>query len=74
MDEKVQEIKTLKLGKPVVVRKVPMTSRGCDLLRAVRDNFIKEYKEKHGKDAEIPFPTTFHLLLEEYVRLKGIKL
>lgn len=67
------EIKTLKLDTPVVVRKVPMTARGCDLLRACRDHYVDEYEARRGHKVEIPFPTAIHLILEEYAKLKEVK-
>lgn len=67
------EAKTLKLDTPVVVRKVPMTSRGCDLLRACRDHYVEEYERTRNTKVEIPFPTAIHLILEEYAKLKGVK-
>jgi hypothetical protein len=66
------ETRTLKLDTPVVVRKVPMSKRGCSTLRAIRDYQQKMYKDKNGVEVEIPFPTAIHLALEDYVRLLKI--
>jgi len=68
-----KETRILKLDSPVVVRKVPMTSRGCSSLRAIRDYQKRMYKEKNGVDVEIPFPTSLHLMMEDYLRLLNIK-
>jgi hypothetical protein len=67
-----KETRTLKLDTPVVVRKVPMSKRGCSTLRAIRDYQQRMYKEKNGVDVEIPFPTAIHLALEDYVRIMKI--
>jgi hypothetical protein len=68
-----KEVRTLKLDQPVVVRKMPMTARGCSSLRAVRDYQQRMYLDKHGVEATIPFPTALHLMLEDYIRLLKIK-
>lgn len=68
----VNEVKCLRLENPVVVRKVPMTDEGSNMLRAVRDYQIKAYAEK-GMAVEIPFPVSFHLCLKEFCALKGIE-
>lgn len=67
-----KETRILKLDEPVVTRKVPMTARGCSSLRAIRDYQKRMYKEKTGADVEIPFPTSLHLMMEDYIRLLKI--
>ncbi|QIN94881.1 hypothetical protein PQC36_gp103 [Proteus phage Vb_PmiP-P59] len=71
--EEMKEAKVLRLDKPVVVRKMPMTDHGSDLLRAVRDYQVKVYKEKKGEDVIIPFPVSIYMMLNEYCHMKGIK-
>ena len=67
-------VPVIKLDKPVVTRRIPMTSRGCDLLRKCRELQVEEYCKKNNVDVvDIPFPTAFHIILEEYAHLKGIK-
>ena len=68
----VSEVKSLRLEQPVVVRKVPMTAEGCNMLRAVREYQIEEYA-KRGIAVEVPFPVSIHLALKEYCAIKGIK-
>jgi hypothetical protein len=67
-----KETRTLKIDTPVVVRKVPQSKRGCSVLRAIRDYQVKLYTEKHGVEVDIPFPTSIHLALEDYARMKKI--
>lgn len=62
----------IKLENPVVVRKVPMSQKGCDLLRAIRKYQVDQFKEQKGVDIEISFPTSIHLLLVDYAKIKGI--
>lgn len=64
--------KTIRLDSPVVTRKVPMTERGNDLLRALRKYFEEDYKERTGVEVSIPFPTVIHLTMEKLVHHEGI--
>lgn len=66
------EVKSLRLEQPVVVRKVPMTAQGCNMLRAIRDYQVEEYAKK-GDEVEIPFPVSIHLMMREFCALKGIQ-
>ncbi len=72
MSEKINEKKVLRLETPVVVRKVPMTAAGCDMLRAIREYQSHEYAKRHECDVEIPFPTSIHLLMQEFCHMKGL--
>jgi len=72
MSEKINKTEVLRLETPVVVRKVPMTAQGCDMLRAIREYQSEEYGKRHECDVEIPFPTSIHLLMQEFCHLKGI--
>lgn len=67
------EVKTLRLESPVVVRKVPMTAQGSDMLRAVREYQIEQYA-KRGILVDIPFPVSIHLALKELCAIKGLKI
>lgn len=69
----VKETKTLRLENPVVVRKVPMTAKGCDMLRSIRDYQVKVLGEQHGMNVDIPFPTSFQLMMSDYCKLRDIK-
>ena len=70
----VKETRNLRLEEPVVVRKVPMTAKGCDMLRAIRDYQVSELKRQKGISVEIPFPTSFHLMMVDYCAMKGIEI
>lgn len=72
MSEKINEKKVLRLETPVVVRKVPMTAQGCDMLRAIREYQSREYSKRHECEVEIPFPTSIHLLMQEFCHMKGL--
>lgn len=69
----VKETKTLRLENPVVVRKVPMTSRGCDMLRSIRDYQVDVLSKQHGMNVDIPFPTSLQLMMSDYCTLRDIK-
>lgn len=73
MSEEVTEKKTLRLTNTVVSRSTPMTAKGCDLLRAVREQMVKEMLDKTGIHYDIPFPVVIHQLIVEYCALKGIE-
>jgi hypothetical protein len=72
MKSETTEKRVIRLESPVVTRKIPMTSRGCDVLRAIRADQIAQYKALHGEDVEIPFPTSMYLALEELAKVKGL--
>lgn len=63
----------LRLHNTVVRRVVPMTSSGCDTLRAIRSHFQQEILEKKGVEVDIPYPTVIHMALSELCELKGIE-
>lgn len=73
MDDSMSEKKILRLDSPVVVRKVPMTAMGSDLLRAIRDFQTEAYKKQTGQEVVIPYPVAIHMALADYCKLKGIK-
>lgn len=68
-----KEAKTLKLENPVVVRKVPMTSHGCDMLRAIRDRQVDVLSKQHGIVVDIPFPTSIQLMMSDYCQMHNIE-
>lgn len=72
MENVMKEVKVLRLDSPVVVRKVPMTDFGSDMLRAIRHFQIDAYKRNKGQDVEIPYPVCIHMMMTDYCRLKGI--
>lgn len=72
MNVDLNEVKTLRLEAPVVVRKVPMTAQGSDMLRAVRAYQVAQYAAK-GIKVDIPFPVSIHLALKEFCSIKGLK-
>lgn len=63
----------MRLDTPVVTRRVPMTSAGCDALRLLREDFERGYYEKTGQEINIPFPTAIHLALSELAKIKNLK-
>lgn len=73
MENNIKETRQLKIEDPVVVRKVPMSARGCDMLRAIRDYQVSEIERQKGVSVEIPFPTAFNLMMTDYCKLKGIE-
>lgn len=75
MDNSMKEEKVLRLDNPVVVRKVPMTNLGSDLLRSIRDYLVDSYaRQNGGKIVNIPFPVVIHMVLSDYAKMKGIKI
>lgn len=74
MSEKINKTEVLRLETPVVVRKVPMTASGCDMLRTIRKHQSEAYEKRYGKSVEIPFPTSIHLLMQEFCHLKDLDL
>ena len=73
MDMEVAEKPSLKLTNPVVRRVVPMTSKGCDLLRAARDHIVDDFYERTGNAYNVPFPVVIHMALVDYCKNKGIE-
>ena len=55
----------------VVVRKIPMTEKGCDMLRAIRQYQVEQLQESMP-NVSIPFPTSFQLLMDDYCKLRDI--
>lgn len=72
MDNSVNDVKVLRLDKPVVVRKVPMTDFGSDMLRAVRQFQTEAWERSKGERVEIPYPVSIHMMMSDYCKLKGI--
>lgn len=72
--ENMIEMNNLRLEKPVVVRKMPMTQKGCDMLRAIREYQVGELTRQKGLNVSLPFPTSLHLMLVDYCKMKGIDL
>lgn len=72
MNHEMKNIESLRLVDPVVIRRVPMTAEGSDMLRAIR-RYQTEGYARAGKNVEIPFPVTIHLVLKEFCEIKGIK-
>lgn len=70
----IKESRNLKLEAPVVIRKVPMTAAGCDMLRAIRKYQTEQLEKQQGISVDIPFPTAIHLVLADYCKLKGIEI
>jgi len=64
----------IKLQNPVVVRKVPMSRQGANALRAVKEYQLQQFKEQMGKDVELQWPTCIHLMLMDYIKIKGLEI
>ncbi|MGL5565667.1 MAG: DUF7195 family protein [Plesiomonas sp.] len=73
MKQEMTEKKVLKLEDTVVCRKVPMTARGCDMLRSIRDHQVKTLRETRGVDYDVTFPVSIHMMMTEYCKLKNIQ-
>ena len=73
MNSEMSEKKSITLEGTVVCRKVPMTSRGCDMLRAIRDHISGAMAERHGHEYDLSFPVVIHMMMAEYCKMKGIK-
>lgn len=73
MEKEVNDKPVLRLSNTVVRRVVPMTSSGCDMLRAVRRHFQDEILESKKMEVEIPYPTVIHMAISQFCELKGIK-
>lgn len=71
--ENFKKTQNLRLENPVVIRKVPMNEHGCNMLRAIREYQQDYLRQKEGLDVEIPFPTAFHMMMQDYCTIKGIK-
>lgn len=74
MDNSMSETQVLRLDSPVVVRKVPMTAQGSDMLRAIRAFQQELYTKAKGKEVAIPYPVCIHMMMADYCKLKGIKI
>ncbi len=73
MEKDLSNKPTLRLSNTVTRRTVPMTARGCDMLRAIREFKQKELLEEHDIQYDIPFPTVFHMILSDYCDFMKIK-
>lgn len=73
MEKEVAQRPTLRLHNTVTRRTVPMTARGCDMLRAIREHQQKTFFENNGVEYDIPFPTSIHLMMTDYCDIKKIK-
>lgn len=64
---------SVKLNEVIVHRKVPMNAQGCDMLRAIRDFQVEALSKSKGVEYSIPFPSSIHLMMADYCKIKGIK-
>ena len=67
------EIRKMMLDNVVTTRRIPMTSTGCDNLRAIQKWMQEGIGGLVNSPVEIPFPTVINNVLADYVKLKGIK-
>jgi len=68
-----KKVQNLRLDRPVVHRRVPMNQHGCDMIRAIRDYQVERLLKQEGLEVEIQYPTAIHLMMQDYVDIKGIK-
>lgn len=68
-----KEVRNLRLDNPVVVRQVPMTDVGCSMLRAIREFQIEQLKEQEDLTVELQYPTSIHMMMQDYCKLRNIK-
>jgi len=73
MNSEMSEKKSITLEGTVVCRKVPMTAKGCDMLRAIRAYVTDQMEKKHGQRYELSFPVVIHMMMADYCQTKGIK-
>lgn len=66
------EVRKMLLDDVAVTRKIPMSARGCDNLRAAQRYLVDGISKAKGEPVEIPFPTVIHMVLEFFVREKGV--
>lgn len=73
MEKDTSKKPVLRLQGTVTRRTVPMTARGCDMIRAIRDKMQNDLKEQNKIDYDIPFPTVIHLVLKDYCEYHNIE-
>lgn len=66
------EVRKILLDNVVTIRRIPMTSTGCDNLRAIQKWMQAGIGSITKSQVEIPFPTVINNVLADYVKLKGI--
>lgn len=66
------EVRKLLLDDVAVIRKIPMSNRGCDNLRAAQRYLVDGLSKKLNAPVEIPFPMVIHMVLASFVKEKGI--
>jgi len=71
--ETFKRTQNLRLDNPVVVRKVPMNEHGCNMIRAIRDYQKDQLMSQEGLEVELQYPTSFHLMMLDYCKIKGIQ-
>ena len=66
------EVRKLLLDDVAVIRKIPMSSLGCDNLRAAQRYLVEGISKKLDSQVEIPFPMVIHMVLADFVKEKQI--
>ncbi len=66
------EVKKILLDDVAVVRKIPMSEKGCDNLRAIQKYLVDGLSAKMGKPVELPYPTVINMVLAEFVQRHNI--
>lgn len=73
MEKEISKKPVLRLQGTVTRRTVPMTARGCDMIRAIREKMQQDLKDQNNMDYDIPFPTVIHLVLKDYCEHHNIE-
>lgn len=66
------EVTKILLEDVAVVRKIPMSNKGCDNLRAAQKYLVDGFTRIKGGPVEIPFPMVIHMVLAEFVKIKNL--
>lgn len=66
------EVKKILLDDVAVVRKIPMSEKGCDNLRAIQKYLVDGLSQRMGKPVELPYPTVINMVLADFVQRNNI--
>lgn len=62
------EVKKILLDDVAVVRKIPMSEKGCDNLRAAQKYLVDGLSARLGKPVELPYPTVINMVLADFIQ------
>lgn len=66
------EVRKLLLDDVAVIRKIPMSNKGCDNLRAAQRYLVDGLSKKLNAPVEIPFPMVIHMVLAFFIKENNI--